>query len=88
MIAYNLSEIFNLEIERQKLSDLIKESAERIKERQDTDTIELVDDVRYYLTKKYAINEEIGSFDPTFHQTRIQMISIYTKLHCFSMKGR
>ena len=48
MIAYNLSEIFNLEIERQKLSDLIKESAERIKERQDTDTIELVDDVRYY----------------------------------------
>lgn len=66
MIAYNLSEIFNLEIERQKLSDLIKESAERIKERQDTDTIELVDDVRYYLTKKYAINEEIGSFDPTF----------------------
>ena len=51
MIAYNLSEIFNLEIERQKLSDLIKESAERIKERQDTDTIELVDDVRYYLTK-------------------------------------
>ena len=47
------------------MSDLIKESAERIK-RQDTDTIELVDDVRYYLTKKYAINEEIGSFDPTF----------------------
>ena len=31
MIAYNLSEIFNLEIERQKLSDLIKESAEKLK---------------------------------------------------------
>lgn len=66
MMAYNLPKIFNNPKERSKFSKLIKESAERIKERQDTDTIELVDDIRYYLAKKYAINQETESFDPTF----------------------
>ena len=66
MMAYNLAEIFNDKDERSNFSKLIKESAERIKERQDTDTIELIDDIRYYLAKKYSINQETESFDPTF----------------------
>ncbi|CAN6645702.1 hypothetical protein TRVA0_021S01046 [Trichomonascus vanleenenianus] len=39
--------------ERFKL--IVQESAERIFERQETDTIELIDDIRYYLAKKYGI---------------------------------
>ncbi|CAI5760205.1 unnamed protein product [Candida verbasci] len=63
-LAYNLKSIFDNTNYRDAFSKLIKESAERIKERQDTDTIELIDDIRYYLTKKYAINEDTESFDP------------------------
>ncbi|RCK65717.1 hypothetical protein Cantr_01402 [Candida viswanathii] len=70
MMAYNLAEIFNNQEERSKFSSLIKESSERIKERQDTDTIELIDDIRYYLAKKYAINQETESFDPTFRDDK------------------
>ena len=41
----------------------MRESAARIRQRQDTDTIELVDDVRYYLLKKYGVNE-MADFEP------------------------
>lgn len=35
--------------------DIVIESAQRIQARQETDTIELIDDVRFYLAKKYGI---------------------------------
>lgn len=64
MIAHNLQYIFKDEHEKQRLASLIQDSAARIQERQDTDTIELVDDIRYYLTKKYAISQDNETFDP------------------------
>ncbi|KAG5417903.1 hypothetical protein I9W82_004231 [Candida metapsilosis] len=64
MIAYNLQDIVKQEEEKEKLLALIAESAARIRERQDTDTIELVDDIRYYLSKKYAVSEDGESLDP------------------------
>ncbi|KAI5950127.1 hypothetical protein KGF54_005275 [Candida jiufengensis] len=64
MIAYNLQNIYESETESAKLRTLINESALRIKERQITDTIELVDDIRYYLSKKYALGDDHESFDP------------------------
>lgn len=64
MIAYNLQDIVEREEESAKLLALIAESAARIRERQDTDTIELVDDIRYYLSKKYAVSEDGESLDP------------------------
>ncbi|SCU91382.1 LAMI_0E05666g1_1 [Lachancea mirantina] len=39
-----------------KLKEAILESSARIKSRQETDTIELVDDIRYYLLRKYEID--------------------------------
>ncbi|CCG25155.1 hypothetical protein CORT_0H00370 [Candida orthopsilosis Co 90-125] len=64
MIACNLQDIVEREEESAKLLALIAESAARIRERQDTDTIELVDDIRYYLSKKYAVSEDGESLDP------------------------
>lgn len=64
MISYNLSHIFNDKQWKQDLLGLITESAGRIKERQDTDTIELVDDIRYYLSKKYSVRDEFADFEP------------------------
>lgn len=52
MIAHNLPEIF--EKQKTEILALIKDSAAKIMERHATDTIELVDDIRYYLGKKYV----------------------------------
>jgi ankyrin repeat/BTB/POZ domain-containing protein 1 len=47
-----------------ELAELVAESAERIKERQETDTIELVDDIRYYLGVRFT--QRIGKEDALF----------------------
>ncbi|KAL8968342.1 MAG: hypothetical protein Q9183_002504, partial [Haloplaca sp. 2 TL-2023] len=48
-------------IEEEDFSDLIKESAARIQKRQETDSIELLDDVRYYLSERFRLRfEEAG----------------------------
>lgn len=60
LIAHNLDELCRHETLRERLADLIRKSAHRIRERQDTDTIELVDDIRYYLAKKYAVHNDYG----------------------------
>ncbi|KAI5804889.1 hypothetical protein EDC01DRAFT_715740 [Geopyxis carbonaria] len=38
-----------------EFSELVEESARKIKERQETDTIELVDDIRYYLDHRFRL---------------------------------
>lgn len=81
MIAYNLQEIVKREDENAKLLALIAESAARIRERQDTDTIELVDDIRYYLSKKYAVCEDNETLDPSsgfeFEDEKLENIKLY-----------
>ena len=48
-------------IEEEEFSDLIRESASRIQKRQETDSIELLDDVRYYLSERFRLRfEEAG----------------------------
>ena len=37
---------------------LVQESADRVKDRQETDTIELIDDIRYYLSERYRLRFE------------------------------
>lgn len=45
----------------EELSELVAESAQRIKERQETDTIELVDDIRYYLDQRFRLRmDDLG----------------------------
>ncbi|KAL9019667.1 MAG: hypothetical protein Q9185_003070 [Variospora sp. 1 TL-2023] len=48
-------------IDDEDFADLIRESAGRIKVRQETDSIELLDDIRYYLSERFRLRfEEMG----------------------------
>ncbi len=42
-------------VDEKEFADLIQESASRLKERQETDTIELLDDIRYYLSERFRL---------------------------------
>ncbi|PHH89967.1 hypothetical protein CDD83_4828 [Cordyceps sp. RAO-2017] len=43
--------------------DLIRESAARLRRREETDTIELLDDVRYYLSERFRLRFEDAGLD-------------------------
>ncbi|KAL8773477.1 MAG: hypothetical protein Q9209_001581 [Squamulea sp. 1 TL-2023] len=45
-------------IDEEDFAELIKESAGRIKGRQETDSIELLDDIRYYLSERFRLRFE------------------------------
>ncbi|KAI4190416.1 MAG: hypothetical protein L6R41_000796 [Letrouitia leprolyta] len=45
-------------IDEEEFADLIRESAARIKGRQETDSIELLDDIRYYLSERFRLRFE------------------------------
>ncbi|KAH3670588.1 hypothetical protein OGAPHI_001103 [Ogataea philodendri] len=53
-----------------EFKEVILESSSRISARQEFDTIELIDDIRFHLTKRYAIDQEGGTLDPTM--TRVE----------------
>ncbi|KIW70943.1 hypothetical protein PV04_03171 [Phialophora macrospora] len=53
-IAYRL-ETF---IDTPEFAELVKESAERITRREETDSIELLDDIRYYLSERFRLRFE------------------------------
>ena len=48
---------FGLEsfIDTPEFEEIVKESADRIRARQETDTIELLDDIRYYLSERFRL---------------------------------
>lgn len=51
-------------IDEEEFAELIKESAGRIRGRQETDSIELLDDIRYYLSERFRLRfEESGLVD-------------------------
>ncbi|KAG6993987.1 hypothetical protein G7Y79_00048g083830 [Physcia stellaris] len=45
-------------IDEEDFAELIRESAGRIKGRQETDSIELIDDIRYYLSERFRLRFE------------------------------
>ena len=45
-------------IDEEEFAELIRESASRLKERQETDTIELLDDIRFYLGERFRFRFE------------------------------
>lgn len=53
-IAYRLESF----IDTTDFADLVKESAERITRREETDSIELLDDIRYYLSERFRLRFE------------------------------
>ena len=51
-------------IDDEDFADLVKESANRITKRQETDSIELLDDIRYYLSERFRLRfEDVGLED-------------------------
>lgn len=53
-MAYRLEDY----IDEPEFEELIKESAARIEKRQETDTIELLDDIRFYLSERFRLRFE------------------------------
>lgn len=53
-IAYRLENY----IDQPEFAELVQESANRVKGRQETDTVELVDDIRYYLSERFRLRFE------------------------------
>ena len=58
-IAYRLERY----IDESEFQDLVRESASRIQGRQETDTVELVDDIRYYLSERFRLRFEDAGLD-------------------------
>lgn len=59
-LAYRLENY----IDEPVFEELIKDSASRVKNRQETDTIELLDDIRYYLSERFRLRfEDLGLYE-------------------------
>ncbi|USP81070.1 hypothetical protein yc1106_08344 [Curvularia clavata] len=58
-IAYRLEHY----IDQPEFAELVQESANRVKGRQETDTVELVDDIRYYLSERFRLRFEDSGLD-------------------------
>ncbi|KAK3066960.1 hypothetical protein LTR53_016451 [Teratosphaeriaceae sp. CCFEE 6253] len=58
-VAYRLERY----IDEPEFRTLVRESAARIKGRQETDTVELVDDIRYYLSERFRLRFEDSGLD-------------------------
>ena len=65
-IAYRLERY----IGEEEFADLIRESAARIKGRQETDSIELLDDIRYYLSERFRLRFEDVGFEEMADENR------------------
>ncbi|KAI1258504.1 BTB/POZ domain-containing protein [Xylariaceae sp. FL1019] len=56
-IAYRLEDY----IDEEEFAELIQKSAARVKNREETDTIELLDDIRYYLDERFRLRfDDVG----------------------------
>jgi hypothetical protein len=58
-IAYRLENY----IDQPEFAELVQESANRVKARQETDTVELVDDIRFYLSERFRLRFEDSGLD-------------------------
>lgn len=56
-------------IDEMEFHDVIKESASRLKARQETDTIELLDDIRYYLSERFRHRFEDTGLEDVYDET-------------------
>ena len=63
-IAYRLERFIN----EPDFKDLIRESASRISRREETDTVELVDDIRYYLSERFRLRFEDSGLGEMLHE--------------------
>jgi hypothetical protein len=55
-------------IDEDEFAELIRESADRLEARQETDTIELLDDIRYYLSERFRFRFEGAGLEEMLHE--------------------
>ena len=60
--TFNFFKIFQI-ICCQEFRDLVMEDATTIREREDTDTIQIIDDIRYHIFKVALPGMDVASFD-------------------------
>jgi len=65
-IAYRLEHY----IDEPDFAELVQESARRVEGRQETDTVELVDDIRYYLSERFRLRFEDSGLDEMMDESR------------------
>ncbi|OBT93903.1 hypothetical protein VE01_08222 [Pseudogymnoascus verrucosus] len=65
-LAYRLEDY----IDEEEFEELIKESASRIEKRQETDSIELLDDIRYYLSERFRLRFEGTGMEEMMDENR------------------
>jgi hypothetical protein len=64
-------------IDQGEFIELVRESADRIKERQETDTIELIDDIRFYLDQRFRMRfEDQGLEEMTEEMPDLEKLTI------------
>ena len=68
-IAYRLENY----IDQPEFAELVQESANRVKARQETDTVELVDDIRYYLSERFRLRFEESGLDEMMDENAATM---------------
>ncbi|KAI3341030.1 BTB/POZ domain-containing protein [Ustulina deusta] len=66
-LAYRLEDY----IDEAEFAELIQESAARVKNREETDTIELLDDIRYYLGDRFRLRFEDAELDGIYKSGEI-----------------
>ncbi|KAK6355393.1 hypothetical protein TWF696_004498 [Orbilia brochopaga] len=69
---------------RVEFEELVKESAARIQGREETDTIELIDDIRYYLNERFRMRFDglvTGMFSEEQHDASVQEQDVCMQAH-------
>jgi len=66
-IAYRLERY----VDEAEFKELVQESAARIQKRQETDTVELVDDIRYYLSERFRLRFEDAFLDEMMDESTL-----------------
>lgn len=67
-IAYRLERY----IDEVEFKELVQESAGRIQGRQETDTVELIDDIRYYLSERFRLRFEDAGLDELMDEEALE----------------
>ncbi|KAL7621441.1 hypothetical protein AAE478_008763 [Parahypoxylon ruwenzoriense] len=65
-LAYRLEDY----IDEEEFTELIQKSASRLKRREETDTIELLDDIQFYLSERFRLRFEDAGLDEMMGETR------------------
>ena len=66
-------------VDEDDFADLVRESANRIQGRQETDTIELLDDIRYYLSERFRLRFEDSGLEDMMEEEATESTQVESK---------